>query len=231
MLGLLGGLLGGLGSVFGNSAAKKAARRNEELLGNLQTQGNQYIDQGYNAASGNLSSVQDLFKNLSQESGGLSGLNLYGDALGVNGADGTARARSAFQTNPGYEFQQQQGLDALERRAAAQGRLSSGQTGLDTLTFSQGLADQSYQNWLNNLSGFGQQQAGIYQGGIQGQAGALSDLANLATGTANQRLDLLGEVTNGKMGANNQKANATAAQWQGGLGGLAKGLGSFGGYL
>lgn len=231
MLGLLGGLLGGLGRVFGNSAAKKAANRNNQLLDNLQSQGNSYIDQGYNAASGNLSSVQDLFKNLSQESGGLSGLNLYGDALGVNGAGGTARARDAFQTNPGYEFQQQQGLDALERRAASQGRLSSGQTGLDTLTFSQGLADQSYQNWMNNLSGFGNSQAGIYTGGIQGQAGALSDLANLNTGTANQRLDLLGEITNGKMGANNQKANATAAQWQGGLGGLAKGLGSFGGYL
>lgn len=235
MLGLLGGLLsgglGGLGGILGGSSVKKAANRNNQLLDNLQSQGNQYIDQGSNAASGYLGGVQDLFKNLSQESGGLSGLNLYGDALGVNGAGGTSRARDAFQTNPGYEFQQQQGLDALERRAAAQGRLSSGQTGLDTLQFSQGLADQSYQNWLNNLSGFGQQQAGIYTGGIQGQAGALSDLANLSTGTANQRLDLLGEITNGKMGVNNQKASGSNMQYQGGLGGLAKGLGSFGGYL
>src|SRR6185312_9706220 len=132
---IVGGLLGGLGSLFGGNEAKKAANRNNALLDTYNTQGNQYIDQGSNAASGYLGGVGDIWKNLADESGGLSGLGLYGDALGVNGAEGNARATSAFQTSPGYDFALNQGLDALERRAGAQGRLSSGQTGLDTLSF------------------------------------------------------------------------------------------------
>lgn len=229
---IVGGLLGGLGSLFGGSSAKKAARRNEALLNQYQSQGNEYINQGYNDASGYLSDVGGLWQNLANESGGLSGLGLYGDALGVNGADGTARAREAFQSSPGYEFQLDQGLGALERRAASQGRLSSGQTGLDTVNYATGLANQDYNNWLNSLSNFGGQQAGIYTGATTGQAGSLSDLANLATGTAGQRIDLLGNITNGKMGVNNAKAQATQQQISGGLSGLGQAFGGmFGGYL
>src|SRR5690606_40585715 len=61
--------------------------------------------------------------------------DLYKDALGLSGAEGSAAARERFQTGPGYEFAMSQGLDALERRAAARGQLNSGGTSLDTLTF------------------------------------------------------------------------------------------------
>lgn len=228
---LLGGLLGGVGSLFGGGATKKAAKANGKALDNYQTQGNAAIDAGNTAASGYLGGVGDLWKNLADESGGLSGLNLYGDALGVNGADGAARAKSAFTTDPGYQFQQDQGIDALNRSAAARGQLNSGQTGLDTLSFSQGLANNSYQQWLQNLSGYGGQQAGVYTGATTGQAGALTDQANLATNTAGQKVSLLGDVTNGRLGVNNQTAAGTQQQL-GGLGGLGQGLGAlFGGYM
>lgn len=227
MLGLLGGLLGGIGSIFGGNSVSKAAKKNSAMLDQLQTQGQGYIDTANNQATGYLGDVGNLFKGLSDQSGGLSGMGLYGDALGVNGADGTARARDAFQSSPGYEFQLDQGLDALERRAGAQGRLSSGQTGLDTLGFAQGLANQDYNNWLSNLSGYGQQQAGLYTTGLQGQAGALSDLANLATGTGDRRLNLISEVANGKMASNNQKAQGTNQAIQGGLQGLGSIFGSY----
>lgn len=229
---IVGGLLGGLGSLFGGNEAKKAANRNNALLDTYNTQGNQYIDQGSNAASGYLGQVGDLWKGLADQSGGLSGLGLYGDALGVNGAEGNQRATDAFQAGPGYQFQMDQGLDALGRSAASQGRLSSGQTGLDTINYASGLANNEYQNWLNNLSGFGQQQAGIYTGATTGQAGALSDLANLATNTSGQKIDLLGNITNGKMGVNNAKAQASQQQISGGLAGLGQMAGGlFGGYL
>ncbi len=213
---LLGGLLGGIGSIFGGSATKKAAAANNAALDKYQNQGNAAIDTGQQQATGYLGQVGDLWKNLAGESGGLSGLNLYGDALGVNGAAGASRASSAFQVDPGYQFQQQQGLDALNRSAAARGQLNSGQTGLDTLSFSQGLANNTYQQWLQNLGGFSGQQGNIYTGATTGQAGALSDLANLA---------------NGRLGANNQTAAGTQQQL-GALGGFGQALGGlFGGYL
>lgn len=228
---LLGGLLGGVGSLFGGSATKKAAGLNKRELDKYLNQGTSYIDAGADTASGYLTDVGDLWSNLAQESGGLSGLNLYGDALGVNGADGRSRATNAFQSSPGYEFQLGQGLDALERRASAQGRLSSGQTGLDTINYATGLANQDYNNWLSNLSGYGQQQSNIYTGATTGQAGSLSDLASLATGTAGQKVSLLGDVTSGRMGANNQTAAGTQQQLSG-LGGFGQALGSiFGGYM
>lgn len=237
MLGLLGGLLGGLGGILGGNETKKAAKRNAALLGQFQTNGLSTIDAGKNEAGGYLSDVGDLWKNFTDQTGGLSGLSLLGDALGVNGADGTAAARSAFQTSPGYGFQLGQGLDALERRAASQGRLSSGQTGLDTINYAQGLANSEYQNWLNSLGNFGNSQANLFTTGTTGQAGSLSDLASLATGTAGQKVNLMGEVVNGQMGANNQRAQGSQQMIQGGLGGLAnmfgtgQGGGMFGGYL
>ncbi|TPM37052.1 hypothetical protein [Mesorhizobium sp. B2-3-2] len=228
---LLGGLLGGIGSLFGGSATKKAAAANNKALDGYLKSGTAAIDTGQQQAQDYLGGVGNLWSNLAKESGGLSGLNLLGDALGVNGAAGNANATSAFQTSPGYEFQQQQGIDALNRSAAARGQLNSGQTGLDTLTFSQGLANNEYQNWLNSLSGFSGQQGNIYTGATTGQAGALSDLANLATGTAGQKVSLLGDVTNGRLGANNQTAAGTQQQL-GGLSGFGQGLGAlFGGYL
>lgn len=229
---ILGGLLGGLGGIFGGNAEADAAKANRKQLNKLLSQGTAAIDTGHDEAQGYLGGVGDIWKNLADESGGLSGLGLYGDALGVNGAAGNARATSAFQTSPGYDFALNQGLDALERRAGAQGRLSSGQTGLDTLSFAHGLADQDYNNWLSGLSDFSGKQGNIYTGATTGQAGALTDLAKLATGTAGQKVDLMTGVTNGMMGANNQVADAQSQKYNGIFGGLGKGLGAmFGGYM
>lgn len=110
---------------------------------------------------------------------------LYTDALGVNGAGGNARAVGAFQVSPGYEFQLNQGLDALDRRAASRGMLASGNNAIDTMDYSQGLANQEYGGWLDRLAG--QQALGVdiagQRAGIQtGAAGALADVAtNAAT--------------------------------------------------
>src|SRR5262245_61552798 len=56
------------------------------------------------------------------------GYDAYADAMGLNGADGNARAQAAFFAGPGYGAQLQAGLDAIDRGAAARGTLSSGGT-------------------------------------------------------------------------------------------------------
>jgi hypothetical protein len=80
------------------------------------------------------------------------GARAYGDAVGANGTDGYARARTNFQTDPGYQFQMDQGQQALNRAHAAAGNLNSGNADADTLKFSQGLADQSYGNYVSRLA-------------------------------------------------------------------------------
>lgn len=99
------------------------------------------------------------------------GARTYADALGLNGAEGAQAAQGAFTSSPGYQFQMDQGLQALERRRAAQGMLGSGNTTADTLAFSQGLANQDYSNWLGALQPYNQlglttanQQAGLTSG-------------------------------------------------------------------
>lgn len=112
---------------------------------------------------------------------GAAASNLYMGALGTD-PTGHDAAVSAFHTSPGYEFQMGQGLDQLERRAAARGQLGSGNTSLDSITFSQGLADQDWSGWLDRLAA--EQAMGVDVAGKTGaiNTGAGTELANLYTG-------------------------------------------------
>ncbi|MFC0282405.1 hypothetical protein ACFFJB_02030 [Camelimonas abortus] len=45
------------------------------------------------------------------------------DIYGYGGAEGTARARAAFNSSPGYEYQRDQAIDAVARKQSAMGML------------------------------------------------------------------------------------------------------------
>lgn len=223
------GILSGLAGIFGGGEEKKAAKRNNALLSGLKTEGTGIIDQSSGQATGYLNDAGQVYSGLANQAQG--NLGYYKDALGLNGAEGNAATMERFQAGPGYQFALDQGLSALERRAGAQGRLQGGETALDTLGYAQGLANQEYNNWLGNLQGYDQQQNQNYLAGLGGKAGTLGDLANLAVGTGDRRLNLASEVVNGKMGANNQYASG-ANQQAGGFGSLLGGIGGFlGGFL
>jgi hypothetical protein len=152
------------------------------------------------------------------------GASAYGDASGANGPEGQARARAAFQADPGYGFQMDQGLQALQRTHAAAGNLASGNADADTLRFSQGLADQSYGNYVSRLQPYlgmaGQGQLAA----TQGQAGALQNLGTtLHTSYGTQGLGLNQNYT-GQGGLTNAayqgQGNALNANYAG-LGGAA----------
>lgn len=75
---------------------------------------------------------------------------------------------SSISKTPGYQFQFDQGMQALERAQAAQGTFRSGQTDTAAIQFGQGLAETSFGNWekmLADLSGV--------NAGNPGQAGSL----------------------------------------------------------
>lgn len=83
--------------------------------------------------------------------GGTDAYNMTLGALGLGGQGGRDAATEAFQTSPGYDFQLNQGLQAIDRSAAARGSLQSGATLKALQGYGQGLANQEYNNWLGNL--------------------------------------------------------------------------------
>ncbi len=133
-----------------------------DALSSTYGQGRDALTTGYGQAS-------NLYGNLLNSN--TAGANAYGDASGANGAAGYGRATANFQSNPGYQFQMDQGQQALNRAHAAAGNLSSGNADADTLKFSQGLANQSYGGYLAGLQPY-----------LSGQQQATAGAANAATG-------------------------------------------------
>lgn len=114
-----------------------------------------------------------------------SGSQLYADALGLNGAEGTSRAQGAFTAGPGYDFTLTQGLDAINRGRNARGMANSGATDVDALKYGTGLANQTFQQWLTNLSPYNQLELSATSGAASGNAGINQSLANLGVTEAN----------------------------------------------
>jgi hypothetical protein len=153
------------------------------------------------------------------------------NALGVNGASGNAAAQSAFTNNPGYQSGLTAGLDAINRRRAASGMLSSGNADQDAQTFGQNLQNQQYNNWLSSLGSFISPELAATSGAATGQAGVYGGLAGLASQNASDKVNILGNTTSGLVGANNLQAQGEAAGAKNllGLGTSLLGLGTGGG--
>ena len=94
-------------------------------------------------------------------------------------------ALSNFQTTPSYQFRLNQGVQALDRSAAARGMVNSGAQQKAVTQFGQDYATNEYGNYLNrlnNLAGLGQnatnqvsaygQQNAVNQGNAVQNAGA-----------------------------------------------------------
>lgn len=141
---------------------------------------------------------------------------LYGDALGLNGAEGTASAQDAFTTSPGYDFEMGQGLQALERSASARGMLGSGNLSADILDFSQGLANKNYGSWLDRLGDLGSQGINMATNRATIQTG----IGGKAYETGESLADLGWKAATG---AGNALAQKESAEGQGLLGGISLG--------
>ena len=60
----------------------------------------------------------------------------------------------SVSSTPGYQFAYNQGLEAVNRTAAAKGQLGSGNRLYDLTKFGQGLASQTYNSTVNQLGNF-----------------------------------------------------------------------------
>ena len=165
-----------ISGAMSNNSAKKSA--NAQIAG-LQ-KGADTIDSYYQDAKGYLQPYMDS---------GLAGNSALMKLM---------QDPNSIKDSAAYQFRFGQGMDALDKSAAARGSLFSGAHSKDAMTFGQGLASQEYDNQWNrlfNLTNMGQQTAGgLGQLGM----GAGNSLANLYGGMGQARGSMYGQ-----QGANN----------------------------
>jgi Chaperone of endosialidase len=203
--GIAAGAIGAIGSaVIGSNAASDAS--NEQLQAAQLASQTQL--QMYNQTRSDLSPYLST---------GTSALSQLSSLFGLGGTNGTAgtgptnataqNTLSALQNYPGYQFQYNQGLQALDRSAASRGLLLSGAQVKDAQTYGQGVAQSSaLQPYLSTLTGLASQGE---------NAGALTGNAATATGQGVASSELAGGQAQaaGTIGS----ANALTTGLQGGL--------------
>lgn len=123
---------------------------------------------------------------------------LYGlDSTDANGnvVKGSGKADfSSFTQSPDFQFNLNQGQDAIDRSAAARGGLLSGAAVKAGQTYATGLADQNFQQYVGNLSGI----AGAGQAATNATQAAGTSMANQNSGAlmaaGNARASAYGQI-------------------------------------
>lgn len=220
----------GIFDIFSDQPAKDAAA--------AQTAG---LNSGYNLASGNINNaIGSLNTNysaalkpyLSNYATSNTGVTQLGNVLGLNGQPGSDAALKTLQATPGYKFQQQTLDDTVNAQAAATGMNASGNQLLALNKVNTGLADSTYNNYVNSLMPF----LGASNAAAGGIAGVNMGQGNAVAG----QQDMLGQLGySTQTGIGNANANADLASYNasgniwnaiGGLGGMkTTGGGTLGG--
>ena len=218
---LVGGVLGSGAASDAANVESQAAKQAQQL--ELQ---NQQAAQGSQASatSANVAAEQPY-----QELGSTSAGNL--NQLLSQGF--TAPTLQQAEQTPGYQFQLQQGTNAINENAAANGTLMSGNTGKALQQYGQNLGQsayqQTYQNALNSYmanyqSLMGGTQTGLSSTGELGQLGQ-AGAQNLAyvdlTGGQQQAQQL-----NNAAAARAQGILGSANAWSTAMGGMADAFGN-----
>lgn len=164
------------GSITGQTQARAARRgARDQLTANGKATG--AVQQGYGQGINTLSGMYDQSRSGFQPyaQGGLESFNNLNSMVNSGQFNNPKFSFNPqdLQNTPGYQFQLQQGLGAIQNSAAARGGVLGGNTLHDMTKFSQGLADTTYQNQFNNaLQG--------YNANVQGNQQNYNNLAGLA---------------------------------------------------
>jgi hypothetical protein len=209
-----------------SAVQERTARENREMAEEATSAGISDFDTALDAALGRLDTASgaatagfDTAVGYQQPfyDTGTAALSEIAAAMGLRGPEEAAAALSRFRDAPGYQFQLEQGVNALDRSAASQGGLYSGAQGMALTEYGQGLADQTFNARLSQLAGLagvGQNAAGnlssiaMNRGQTEGayQGAAADALLGTAAGKANLRM----AGTGAAMGANTDIGAAQA---------------------
>lgn len=209
-------------------------------IGNIQGQGAQQqgIGNAQNNIGDSLKNAGNYWSNANKVNqgmyspyvqGGQQSLGQLMQGLKSGAFNGNNFDPSKLQNDPGYQFRMQQGMQALQRSAAASGGLNSGGFAKGLADYSQGLASQEYGNaWDRN---FRADQANF--GNLMGSAGmgfgAAQDLGNWNGQYAGARAGLDTGAGNAYAGLNVGRGQAMAAGYANNandMGGMFKDVGS-----
>lgn len=200
-----GGVVSAVGGILGGRAQERGARRAQES-----------IEQQFEQTREDLAPFREA---------GVRGLEGFeGQIAQPDIPLGLAEYARGFQQSPGYQYQLQEGQDAIQNAAASRGLLQSGRTLRGLQEHAQGLANQDYYNYVGQnrqglLDRHNQRQNRI--GNFQGLA-TIGQNAAAQTGTFGQ--NAANQIANTQVQAGNARASgfqSAAAGINSGLGGLA----------
>jgi len=123
----------------------------------------------------------------------------------------TAPTLAQAEATPGYQFNLQQGTQAINEQAAATGNLNSGNTGVALQKYGQGLATNTYQQAYNNALQQYNTNLGAAAGGVNTGLTSTGQLGQFGQAAANNLSNLY--LTGGQQQAsqlNNQGAAAAS---------------------
>lgn len=182
----ISGLSSLLGGLLGHGGAKKAAGQLQQAI-QQAIQANQdasnFAEKTQQQYLGGETNLLNPFIEAGQPA--LAGLKAGTSPGGEFTQLGQLTLAQILAQNPGYNFQLQQGQQAIQRGAAAQGTQISGGELKDLTNYSQGLAQQAYQQAFQNFQSQQAQNfnmlssvAGMGQGAAELQNQNLKDFAN-----------------------------------------------------
>lgn len=195
-IGGLGQLGAGIAGLFGNKNPADAANK---YIGKIPGQTNQYFDPFFQAGKGQLEGLGEQYGQLQNDPGGR--LNQIG---------------AGYQQSPGFQFALQQALQGSGHAAAAGGLAGSPAHEQENMGIATGLANQDYNNWLQQATGlYGEGLHGGQQLANQGQQAGQSQADMIAQALAQQ-----GNYAYEGAAQQNQNKNNAWGNIIGGLGGI-----------
>ena len=187
--------IGIAGALMKANQEKQAAKGIANAETNANQQAMNYTQGMYNQSASNLNPFI---------SAGQGATNQLQQGLGPNGALGRQFTLADFQNSPGYQFQMQQGLNAIQNSAAARGGAMSGGVQKALQQYGTGLAEQSFGQERNAFMANQQQNINAL-GGLAGRGeNAAGTLGQFGMQTANM-------ISQDYKGIGNAQANQFAA--------------------
>jgi hypothetical protein len=217
--------------LFSTKPAEDAAAAKQAGLTTANINAGADLTAGQTGADALFGKAQGQFGALATSTG--RGSDAYGDATGANGADGLARAKANFQSDPGYSGGLTTGIDQVDRTAAQRGDLGGGNTSADTIKFASNYDAQKYGSYVSNLAPY----LGANSTAVAGEAGAEGAQAgadlNVAGTKATNDYNTAAGIGNAKADAALAPYSASSNFWSALTGGVgmalkATGVGGFG---
>lgn len=174
---------------------------------------NKMLDLGYQQSQGYYDQAGGLFDPYMQQGG--KAASMYGDLLGLNGADARTAAQGVLTSDPLFQGQLAQDSNAMLRQLNARGQSAGGLSAIA----GQRVLQQNYGNWLDRYNQVGQQ--GFQASGAK---------AGVLTGQGDNAYGFAATKANNRLGQANAIANTRNTGMNNLLGVLGTGLKAYGAF-